>query len=183
MGGKGSGAEKRLTEKQMKFAQLLVYAEGEKTATECAAEAGYEKSRAAQTASELRNPKRHPLVVKYTGELREEVQKKYAIDFDRHVSKLARIRDKALESKAWSAAVNAEVARGKAAGLYIEQKIIRTGKLEDMTQEELESKMQQIIDDHSVILQGIPVKQIKKEMTKKRLKRPLSKLPKQLPHQ
>ena len=52
-----------------------------------------------------------------------------------------------------------------------------------MTQQELESKMQQIIDDHSVILQGIPVKQIKKEMKKKRLKRPLSKLPKQLPHQ
>tara|TARA_R100000687_G_C6430795_1_gene155597 strand:+ start:684 stop:1217 length:534 start_codon:yes stop_codon:yes gene_type:complete len=176
------GVPKRLTEKQMKFAQLLVYSEGEKTATECAAEAGYEKARAAQTGSELRNPNKYPLVVNYTAELREEVQKKYAIDFDRHVSKLARIRDKALESKAWSAAVNAEVARGKAAGLYIEQKIIRTGKLEDMTQEELESKMQQIINDHSVILQGLPLKEIKAAI-KKKPKRPLSKLPKQLPQQ
>ena len=176
------GVPKRLTEKQMKFAQLLVYSEGEKTATECAAEAGYEKARAAQTGSELRNPNKYPLVVNYTAELREEVQKKYAIDFDRHVSKLARIRDKALESKAWSAAVNAEVARGKAAGLYIEQKIIRTGKLEDMTQEELESKMQQIINDHSVILQGLPLKEIKAAI-KKKPKRPRSKLPKQLPQQ
>ena len=33
-------------------------------------------------------------------------------------------------------AVNAEVARGKAAGLYIEQKIIRTGKLDDLSEEE-----------------------------------------------
>ena len=177
------GIPKRLTEKQMKFSQLLVNSEGEKTPTECAVEAGYDKGSASVRASELRNPKIYPLVVKYAGDLREEVHKKYAIDFDRHISKLARIRDKALDSKAWSAAVNAEVARGKAAGLYIEQKIIRTGKLEDMTQQELESKMQQIIDDHSVILQGIPVKQIKKEMKKKRLKRPLSKLPKQLPHQ
>ena len=45
--------------------------------------------------------------------------------------------------------MNAEVARGKAAGLYIEQKIIRTGKLEDLTTEELESRMKKIIDDYS----------------------------------
>ena len=52
---------------------------------------------------------------------------------------LSKIRQEALKKGAWSAAVNAEVARGKAAGLYIEQKIIRTGKLEDLTTEELES--------------------------------------------
>jgi hypothetical protein len=44
--------------------------------------------------------------------------------------------------------VNAEVARGKAAGFYIEQKIIRTGKLEDLSTEELESRMKQIIDEY-----------------------------------
>jgi hypothetical protein len=36
-------------------------------------------------------------------------------------SELGKLRDEAREKKAWSAAVNAEVARGKAAGLYIEQ--------------------------------------------------------------
>ena len=50
--------------------------------------------------------------------------------------------------------MNAEVARGKAAGLYIEQKIIRTGKLEDLSTEELEKRMKQIIDDYSPILDG-----------------------------
>ena len=49
------------------------------------------------------------------------------------ISELGKIRQDALAKGAWSAAVNAEVARGKAAGLYIEQKIIRTGKLDDLS--------------------------------------------------
>jgi hypothetical protein len=90
---------------------------------------------------------------------------------------LAKLRNEAREKKAWSAAVNAEVARGKAAGLYIEQKIIRTGKLEDLTTEELESRMQQIIDDYSPILENVEfeelkekVKEEKKQNTDKNLK-------------
>ena len=65
-----------------------------------------------------------PLVVRYIGELRAEVQEKYGVDFSRHVSELAKIRDQALAKGAWSAAVNAEVARGKAGGLYVDQKLI-----------------------------------------------------------
>ena len=56
--------------------------------------------------------------------------------------------------------MNAEVARGKAAGLYIEQKIIRTGKLEDLSTEELESRMKQIIDDYSPILEGVEMEEL-----------------------
>ena len=69
-----------------------------------------------------------------------------------------------MKKGAWSAAVNAEVARGKAAGLYIEQKIIRTGKLEDLTTEELESRMKQIIDDYSPILEGVTVEELKEKV-------------------
>ena len=72
-----------------------------------------------------------------------------------------KLRNEARDKKAWSAAVNAEVARGKAAGLYIEQKIIRTGKLEDLTTEELESRMKQIIDDYSPILEGVEFEELK----------------------
>ena len=46
---------KKLTEMQIKFAQLLVTNEGRKTPTECAIEAGYVKDRATITASELEN--------------------------------------------------------------------------------------------------------------------------------
>ena len=169
------GVPKRLTEMQRKFAHEVVGNEGRRYGYECAIEAGYSKDRARQTAYELQNPKLHPLVVKYIGELREEYQKKYAVTFERHITELGKIRIDALKKGAWSAAVNAEVARGKAAGLYIEQKIIRTGKLDDLSEEELESRMKEIIDQYSPILEGVEVKEIKstiKDRTKKlRLKK------------
>ena len=148
------GLPKRLTEMQMKFAHEVVSNEGRKNGFECARDAGYSVDRARVTASELQSPKKYPLVVKYIGELREEYQKKYAVTFERHISELARIRIDALKKGAWSAAVNAEVARGKAAGLYIQQKIIRTGKQDDLSEEELESRMKEIIDQYSPILEG-----------------------------
>jgi phage terminase small subunit len=143
---------KRLTEMQQKFAELLVFNEGRKTPTECAIEAGYDKDSAHVRASELRNPNKYPGVVKYIGELREEIQKKYEITFEKHVAELAKLRDSSRDKGAWSAAINAEVARGKAAGLYVEQKIIRTGKLEDMSEKELEAKMKQLIEDHKGLI-------------------------------
>ena len=159
--GYSMGVPKKLTERQMKFAHEIVTNEGRKTVTECAVDAGFEPEFARQYASKLQNPKLYPLVVKYIGELREEWQKKYEVTYDRHISELGKIRQQALNKGAWSAAVNAEVARGKAAGLYIEQKIIRTGKLEDLTTEELEARMKQIIDDYSPILENVPFEDIK----------------------
>ena len=146
------GLPKKLTEQQMKSAYELVTNEGRKTATECAVDAGFSKDSARQYASKLQNPSLYPLVVQYIGTLREEWQKKYEVTYDKHIAELSKIRQEALKKGAWSAAVNAEVARGKAAGLYIEQKIIRTGKLEDLSTEELEKRMKQIIDDYSPIL-------------------------------
>jgi phage terminase small subunit len=117
-------------------------------------EAGYAEGSAHVRASELRNANKYPLVVKYIGELREEIQKKYEITFEKHITELGRIRQEALAKGAFSAATNAEVARGKAAGLYIEQKIIRTGKLEDMSIEELEAKMKRIYDENKTLIEG-----------------------------
>ena len=161
------GLPKKLTESQMKFAYELVTNEGRKTATQCALDAGFAENSARQYASKLQNPKLYPLVVSYTGELREELQKKYEVTFDKHIGELGKIRQEALKKGAWSAAVNAEVARGKAAGLYIEQKIIRTGKLEDLTTEELELRMKQIIDDYSPILEGVEVEELKDKVRNK----------------
>ena len=164
------GVPAKLTERQIKFAELLVYNEGRLSPAEAAFQAGY-KTRPRQAASELRNPKVSPLVVRYIGDLRSEVQEKYGINFEKHISELAQIRNQALEKGAWSAAVNAEVARGKAAGLYIEQKIIRTGKLEDLTTEELESRMKKIIDDYSPILENVPFEELKEQVQEKEKKK------------
>ena len=164
------GLPKKLTEMQIKFAHELVTNEGRKYAFECAIEAGYAKDRARITASELQNPKKYPLVVKYLGEIREEYQKKYDVTYGRHITELGKIRAEALKKGAWSAAVNAEVARGKAAGLYIEQKIIRTGKLDDLSAEELETRMKDIIDQYSPILEGVETKDLKEKVKAKQKK-------------
>jgi len=161
------GAITRLTEMQMKFAHEVVSNEGRKNGTECAISAGYAQDSAGVRAAELQNPRRFPLVVKYIGELREEYQKKYAVTFERHIAELGKIRIDALKKGAWSAAVNAEVARGKAAGLYIEQKIIRTGKLDDLSEEELETRMKEIIDQYSPILEGVESTEIKSKIKEK----------------
>ena len=160
------GISKRLTEKQIKFAQLIVSNEGRMNGTECAKEAGYGEACRIR-AYELQNPKKYPLVVKYIGELRAENQKKYDVTYGRHITELAKIRQEALKKGAWSAAVNAEVARGKAAGLYIEQKIIRTGKLDDLSEEELEKRMAEIIDQYAPILEGVEEKDLKAKVKEK----------------
>jgi len=165
--GYSMGVPKKLTERQMKFAHEIVSNEGRKTATECARDAGFEPEHARQYASKLQNPKLYPLVVKYIGELREEWQKKYEVTYDRHISELAKLREDSRKKGAWSAAINAEVARGKAAGLYVEQKIIRTGKLEDLTTEELEQRMKTIIDDYSPILENVPFEELKDQVQSK----------------
>ena len=152
------GVPKRLTEMQMRFAEHLVFGgpDGPCTKTEAAILAGYSKANARHEGSTLTNPKLFPLVVKYIGDLKEERLRKYEVNYDGHVAELGRITDAALKKGAWSAAVNAETNRGKAAGLYIDRKIIKTGKLEDLSEQELEAKMKQILDDYSQIIDVTP---------------------------
>ena len=162
------GRHKELTEMQKKFAHELVSNEGRKTKYECAIDAGYAKDRATSTAAELTNPRKHPLVVKYIGQLREEYQKKYEVTFERHISELAKLREESRKKGAWSAAINAEVARGKAGGLYVDQKLILSGNLDNMSEKELEAKMAKILEDHKSLIDITPVetKQLESEESK-----------------
>jgi hypothetical protein len=98
------------------------------------------------------NPRLSPLVAKYVGELREERLKKHEVTYEGHIAELARLREEALKKGSFSSAVNAEANRGKAAGLYIDRKIIKTGKLEDLSEQELEAKMKQILNDYAPLL-------------------------------
>ena len=154
------GLPKKLTERQIKFAELLVYNEGRKSPSECAYEAGY-KTRPRQAASELRNPKIAPLVVKYIGELRAEIQEKYGITFEKHIGELAKLREVARAKVAWSAAINADIARGKAGGLYVDQKLVLSGNLDNMSEKELEAKMNQILEDHKTLINITPEEELK----------------------
>ena len=146
------GLPKRLTEMQKRFAEYLVFNEGRTTGADAAIAAGYSEKRARVEASELQNPRLSPLVVQYIGALREEKLKKYEVTYDKHVAELGKIREAALNKGAFSAATNAEKNRGMAAGLYIDRKIIKTGKLEEMSEEQLEAKMKKILEDYAPIL-------------------------------
>ena len=154
------GVPKRLTEMQQRFAEFLVFGgpEGPMTQTEAALAAGYSPKRARQEGSELCNPRLSPLVVKYIGELKEERLRKHEVTYEGHVAELARLREAALKKGSFSSAVNAEANRGKAAGLYIDRKIIKTGKLEDMSEQELEAKMKQLLTDYGQIIDVTPSK-------------------------
>ena len=148
------GLPKRLTEMQKRFAEFLVFGgpNGVVNKTEAAELAGYSVKRARIEGSELTNPRHAPLVVKYLDELKIEKMLKYGVTYESHITELARIKDLALKKNSFSAAVNAETNRGKAGGLYIDRKIIKHGKLEDLTEEQLDMKMAQIEDDYANLL-------------------------------
>ena len=146
---------KHLTPQQIKFVNLLVYNEGRKTATDCAIEAGYAKDsarqaasklRARSTASELQNSNYYPLVVQEITKLRKEINEKYRVSFETHMRDLEQIKQQALENGSYASAVQAEVARGKAGGLYIDQKIIKHGKIDQLTPDEVRKELQAIAD-------------------------------------
>jgi hypothetical protein len=148
------GVPKRLTEMQKRFAEFIVFGgpEGPVSQSEAAVLAGYSSKRARQEGSELLNPRLSPLVVAYVGKLKEERLQKHEVTYAKHVAELDRIKTAALKKGSFSSAVNAEVSRGKAAGLYIDRKIIKTGKLEEMSEEELLAKRAKILEDYASLL-------------------------------
>ena len=153
---------------QQRFAEFLVFGgpDGPMTQTEAALAAGYSPKRARQEGAELCNPRLSPLVVKHIGELKEERLRKHEVTYEGHVAELARLREAALKKGSFSSAVNAEANRGKAAGLYIDRKIIKNGKLEDMSEQELEAKMKQILTDYGQIIDVTPSKSSESSLPK-----------------
>ena len=88
------GVPKRLTEMQKRFAEYLIFGgpDGPVTKSEAAKLAGYSENRCRQEGSELSNPRLHPLVAKYIGELREERLAKHEVTYATHVDELNRIK-------------------------------------------------------------------------------------------
>ena len=145
------GVPKKLTAMQIKFANLVVTEEGRLTATECAIQAGYDKDSAHVTASRLQNPKHYPLVVEYIGKRRSELMKKYDVSYEGHLVELGKLRDEFRVNKAWTAAGNMEISRGKAAGFYNNQQI-HLHKHENMSQEEIDAKVVEALKHYQPII-------------------------------
>jgi len=133
-----------LTDKQQIFVKIFTENEGRLTPTECARQAGYSEASANVAASVLLNGKRYPKVVEAIIKRRAEIEKTHEVKLNKHVQELARLREKSLSEKSYSAAVNAERLRGQAAGLYIDRKEIRTGSIDSMSREDVLKQLKEL---------------------------------------
>ena len=106
-------SEKKLTPKQEKFAQNVAKGMRKKDAAQ---QAGYSEKNAGRAGTVLSSDQ-NPLVKNRIHELQTKAADKADLTLGTHLVDLKEIRDGAMRNGAWSAAVTAEVARGKAAGL------------------------------------------------------------------
>ena len=149
------GSAKTLTSAQIKFSQLLVYGvEGSPiTKREAARLAGYKDPDS--DGARLTNPNKFPLVCAFISNLRDEVRQKYDITFEKHLEELGNIRDRGKkDNRNLAAAATTEIARGKVAGYYIDQKIIRHGRIDDLNLNQLYERMRTIKEKNERILKA-----------------------------
>mgnify|MGYP003117372496 FL=1 len=132
-----------LSDRQKLFAEYLVMEAGRLSPTECARKAGY-TNRPRQNASELRDPRKYPLVAAYIKELQEERRVRYDIDRLKHLQRLDELSHGAESKNQYAAAITGEVHRGKAGGLYIDKSISFTGSIEKMNREQLIQQMEEL---------------------------------------
>lgn len=138
--------ERPFTKKQQAFIQAFVYQD--LTNTECAFRAGY--SVPTQSASMLLNDPRYTHVQNKIRELQESNQKKYEITFEKVARDLQMIRDAAVEDGSYGAAVTAELGRAKLAGLMVDKKEIKHGRIDQMDRSEVESRLKALIDKNQL---------------------------------
>ena len=134
------------TKKQQAFIQHYVY--HDLTNTESAHRAGY--AGPARAASILLNDPRYAHVQTKIRELQEAQQKKFEITFDKVARDLQMIRDAAIEDGSYGAAVTAELGRAKLAGLMVDKKEIKHGRIDQMDRAEVESRLQQLIEKNQL---------------------------------
>ena len=149
------GSAKTLTSAQIKFSQLFVYGvEGSPiTKREAAKLAGYKDPDS--DGARLTNPNKFPLVCAFISNLRDEVRQKYDITFEKHLEELGNIRDRGKkDNRNLAAAATTEIARGKVAGYYIDQKIIRHGRIDDLNLNQLYERMRTIKEKNERILKA-----------------------------
>ena len=147
--------KRSLTSMQKRFAQLLVYGDPETgkalSKSEAAKMAGYSPNRNNRSGYELTNPRIHPSVVQYIAHLEEEMLEKHKVTKLNHSAQLDRIKEMAIKKGNMSAAHNAEKSRGQVEGLYWNRTVGLTGRLEDMSKEELDREIKKTEEDWALI--------------------------------
>ena len=153
--------KQKLTPKQEKFAQNVAKGMSQK---EAAIAAGYSEKNAVKAGYVLASDQ-NPLVQQKIQALQEKASKKVELDLATHLTDLKDIREGAMRNGAWSAAVTAEVARGKAAGLYVNRSELTVNRVDVMSKEEVLERMKQLYYETGGILPAGKVIQLEKEET------------------
>jgi len=140
--------KKKLTPKQEKYAQNVAKGMSKKDA---AIDAGYSEKNATRAGYTLDSDS-NPMVKQRIGALQEKAAKKVELNLSTHLTDLKDIREGAMRNGAWSAAVTAEVARGKAAGLYVNRSELTVNRVDTMSKEEVLERMKQLYYDTGGVL-------------------------------
>jgi hypothetical protein len=112
---------------------------------ESAYKAGYTSPR--QMANKLMN---NPIIRKEYNYLMNEAKKKYELNYDRAVQDLYDIRDKAMEAGSFNAAISAQNSLLKVGGLIVDRKEVMFGKIDQMSREEVENRLKQLMGNEIV---------------------------------
>ena len=139
---------KKITKKHEKFIDLMVYQDYNQT--KCAHLAGYENPGVA--ATRLLSEPNYEHVQEKIKDLKAVQRKKNEITFEGIANKLAEIRDVSLADGSYGPAVTAEIARAKLAGLMVDRKELKIHKIDNMSREQLESRLQELVLQNQIIL-------------------------------
>jgi len=112
---------------------------------ECARKSGYKDAR--QSAYKLL---KHPIVKQEINYLMGEVRKKYELNQERAVKDLYDIRDAALESGSFNAAIAAQNSLLRVGGLIVDKKEVRYGKIDQMSRAEIENRLKQLMGNEII---------------------------------
>lgn len=141
-------SNQKLTPRQEKYAQNVAKGMQKK---EAAKQAGYSEKNASRAGSILSSDA-NPQVKNRIQELQTRAADKAELTLTTHLTDLKDIRDGAVRNGAWSAAVTAEVARGKAAGLYVNRSELTVNRVDTMSKEEVLARMRELYDETGGIL-------------------------------
>tara|TARA_R110000744_G_scaffold170732_1_gene288956 strand:+ start:276 stop:755 length:480 start_codon:yes stop_codon:yes gene_type:complete len=138
----------KLTPKQEKFAQNV--AKG-MSKTQAAMDAGYSAKNAQKAGTALASDQ-NPKIKDRIQTLQTRAANLVSVNLGTHLNDLKDIRDGAVGAGMWSAAVAAEVARGRAAGLYVQKSELTINKVEMMTKEEILVRMNELYYESGGVL-------------------------------
>lgn len=129
----------KLTEKEMKFVEY--YVKKNCSQTESARLAGY--THANQEGYRLIRRKH---IADMIVQMQDDMRSRARITPDRSLNDLMKIRDRAFEEGSYNASIGAEKLRLQIAGLLVDKKEIKTGKIDQMSREEVLQELKKLQD-------------------------------------